>query len=577
MIKNRKKIKNRNSKLFFIIFFFSIILCTNVEAVFSPQKILEKLGKKNQSDLDEYSTSLTVVETLVLEKIKPKGDFFFGTVTPIEEVVLSFEIPGKLSKVKRTGSYIVAEIKDKDGNIVREGTNVAEFDMKHQKFLLEKAKIAKDMAEKDYLLFQKDFERTNKLVTSNVLPSKLELESQTRLTKARLYLKEVDMNYNKANENLMLSKLKSPISGIISKVYKTPGNWVAPGESIIKVTKINPIIVKIDLLASLKSVINQSNVVLVYPQGSDNPVPAWILNDPTDLNSIYLMVNNSLASFENSPGETTGFPNIYEVFPVLKLYDPDPEEEFINKTYNDSKNDKSNKKISLAIPIKSIYTDKKGSYVFRAVNEKANTLKKGVNKIFDIERVDIVPGNVFRKELLANGAAIEIQSLKDPGRLKLNDIIIASTPEKLKSGDRVSLMTKQWNFYPDQTVKVKIPTLNRQGFYVPRRCIIRQDNFDSYIYIVKNNTLKLEKISIIGYSKGYYAIASYNIKNGDEVLLVTPNLYSKIYDGAEVFVSKTHNIPEFISKTSVLEMNPQEGDLNLGVNLNVVNPIKVNK
>ena len=106
----------------------------------------------------------------------------------------------------------------------------------------------------------------------------------------------------------------------------------------------------------------------------------------------------------------------------------------------------------MSIPVNSIRKDDKGFYAWTAENRKFLMPAKGLNPIFNVRKAYVVPGELRK----FTGLELEMNSLKDPGILELNDLVLTEVPKKLKNGDRVELVQQRYRFMPGDSVKVVI-------------------------------------------------------------------------------------------------------------------------
>jgi hypothetical protein len=232
----------------------------------------------------------------------------------------------------------------------------------------------------------------------------------------------------------------------------------------------------------------------------------------------------------------------------------------------------------LGVPTQAIRKDASGKYYLFIVDRGSFNADMNIRaeEVFKVKRIDIIPGNIKRNFLLNSNSEIELTSIKDSGELKLGDIIIVNSSDGIKDGEKAQYVEKKWLFYPGDRVKIRIPSLSSQGFYVPPEAIVSVDEDENYVYIIQNdNTVKLVKINITGYSKGYYAIASPNLHENDKVAFVNRvDLYEKLYDGAEIIPGEVFDPSLYLKQRSVkrkyeLGEDAQESDgIAVGVKVN---------
>jgi macrolide-specific efflux system membrane fusion protein len=165
---------------------------------------------------------------------------------------------------------VLAEIQVREGQIVEQGDHLAQIDDTEARIELERAKLeaaeAKRLATNDVLVrvAQKTYEvaqvelkradetrdRFSKTISQSELDerrlktekSKLEVEEAEHRFKTAGHLASVAANDQElAERKVERRRILSPLDGVLVKVYRRPGEWVEPGEAVLRVVRINPL------------------------------------------------------------------------------------------------------------------------------------------------------------------------------------------------------------------------------------------------------------------------------------------------------------------------------------------------
>jgi len=178
--------------------------------------------------------------------------------------------------------------------------------------------------------------------------------------------------------------------------------------------------------------ITMSTPITVYPISTGKPIGVFhgLRNFTED--GIMLKVDN------------------YQLPPPVSLNTSNgkiPVVDFSIVIHADSKNSRT-----LSVPEKSIQKDKKGFYVWKGLGQQNMRPAKGLDHIFPVKKVYIVPEELSQH--IASYSYFRI--LKDAGSLKPFDTVLIKIPGNLKSGDKVCLYRSRFLFMPGDPVKVEI-------------------------------------------------------------------------------------------------------------------------
>lgn len=571
--------------LFSILGFPSRITAAN--NLFNPKNIINSMsGKKQLFNQDIEDQSVNVV---ILKYVTPQQSDFYGEVEAIKSVDLSFDFKGKLSYVIEDGAYALSEIKDKSGNIIRPATILASYDASILKNDLMDSTFEFKQAEIDYNYYAQDLEITQQLAKKNAIAKKEYYQALRNLNNAYLELKRKEFQNKTSQKRYLYKDLKAPFTGLVIATYVTSGQFTSDFKKILKLTKIDVVIVNLPLLPALSSILQKNTNIIVYPNAAySQTLKGWIEKKSTNGDSIDIYVNNRISE-GNDVSKFSGLRSVYKVFHVTEMYETEYNAKQDNKTNQESDlesfqihiiSDTDSKPVvdsqrktdltildknAIGVPTQSIRKDPSGKYFVFVVDLPFATNKDvsiNPDQVFKVKRVDIVPGSVVKDYILSSNYNIELTSLKDTGGLKLGDIIISECSAEMQSGDKAVFVEKKWLLFPGDKVKIRIPSLGCPGFYVPPQSIMSADQKENYVYLVKNNsTIKLEKVTIKGYAKGYYAIASPNLKEDDLVVILgDPVVYERFYDNAAIDIGQVINPSEFLVQQSIMRKYDLKSD-----------------
>jgi multidrug efflux pump subunit AcrA (membrane-fusion protein) len=471
------------------------------------------------------------VDVIELKKITPAKTYYTGEIEAIEKGIFSFDIDGKIEYVVNEGDYVFEGIYDKkSGKVIRKGTIVASYDKSRQKFALKDAVMSKKLAEANLEKAEANFTRYKSLVGKKIVSSKEFLDISTSYMKAKIELNNAENKLDKAIYDIESCNITAPFSGVVTKVFEQGKSHVGAGDDIVEITKMTTLVVKIPFPRELISNFREGTKVDIYPVNGGKPVSAWCRTGLTG-NMLYAYIKNNVIG-QDLVDKDRKYKKIYEIFPVTNTGQSCrivSELANAQTVFEDGKN-------PLAVPEKSIHKDKNGYFVLKAESAGNNENFS----LFNLKRINIVPGGIERDFNLGAYRDVKIKSLSDSGSLKLNDILVFIGEKNIKDGDTAVLDNVRWKFAPNQLVKVSIPSLNEAGIYVPPKAIIHQSDNDNYVYTVNKGKAKLTKISLLGRSSGFNRISGEGIVPGAKIIAFNnPNDIYSLYDNAVVNIKKT--------------------------------------
>ena len=524
--------KNPFKKYLLLVFLYFILLD------------LLSLSEKDIELAEDKASAISSVKVIKLDIVKPSDYYFTGKVEPVQKVILSFDIPGRLNKILGLGEYVYSPIFDDKGNTVREGTVVASYIKKRVELNFKTQEMAKKAAESQLELANRTLKRIETLVDKQVIAEKFFWEVKTAYTNALINLGIAQNKFEEAKYNLASCTMYSPFSGIICKVNQTLGDWVSEGVSVVEIMKMDPILVKIMLPKEIKSIIRDDSLAFIYPAGVKKPIRSFLKKNNIDMENVFTFLSNYYIQLNDKMDEATELPKIEQVYKVSTLYSNDEVRESTTNNLQSS---------ILVVPLYSIRSDNDGYYVLKALEQDGNMSID--NDLYKLERVNIELGDVLVDKFIDSNTSITTRSLKNPGSLKLGDIIVGRSNYKLTKNDIVILTHGKWLFFPGQLIKVRIPALNRSGYYVPINSIIYQGENDTFVYLAKNSKAILTKVRIVGFNGSYYSIIGKGIVSGEKVVVFKDsNQLASLYDGKSLSITKVLPVPNFLESKQAFEL-----------------------
>ncbi len=183
-------------------------------------KTLEDVAAQTKADAENRLAKIKVVDILPV----PFTDILVlpGTVVAHREIDLASKMAG-----------VVEWIGPKEGDRVKKGAKLLQVDMKSFEASVKEVQARYDQA-------LKDFTRTEKLYEEKILSKKQYDSAKTNLDLAQAAL-------DLATVNLSDGTLNSPISGILDHLNIDPGEYINPGQTVMKIVDIDRVDVELPI------------------------------------------------------------------------------------------------------------------------------------------------------------------------------------------------------------------------------------------------------------------------------------------------------------------------------------------
>jgi len=255
-----------------------------------------------------------------------------GKVDADENVSLNSEMPGTVSKVN-------VEL----GQEVRPGQVLAEMDSKI---------IQQGIAE-----LQSAQELTNTLYEKQKTLWDQKIGTEVQFLGAKNQKESMDKKMGTLQEQLKMSKIISPINGIVDAIDIKLGQATMPGMPAIRVVNMKTLKVKGEVAESYLAKVKTGNdVIIIFPDMMDT-----VRTKLTYVARVISPLNRTFTATVNLDGKKEYHPNMIAIMKIV---------------------DYSNPK-AFVVPVSTIQKAQEGNFVFIAENKKAKKVKVKVGRTYN--------------------------------------------------------------------------------------------------------------------------------------------------------------------------------------------------
>ncbi|MEI6055429.1 MAG: hypothetical protein WCR55_05140 [Lentisphaerota bacterium] len=360
---------------------------------------------------------------------------YTGTVTPTATSTYAMFtcaqiIYGNIGYMARPGQLIRPEVKDLQGNLVKPGDLLMQFDMRYWNAQLDELKAirdsAKQVADVDYL----DSQRYKDLSKENADSVMVYQQMQTNYLNAMNAYGLAVGNYDEMVAQVAAYTNVSPCEGIVTAVNTSLGPIGGPAPAM-SIAQLNPIGIVVKMSRDEAKAIGNNTPVKIVPLNSDTPQG--------------IIYGSTVLTDDGIEFVTQNFPVIEgttliqdDSLPVLRNWG------YVKRFYID----KSPEVLGFASSALNQEGDK--YFVWRAKGQKTMQPDKVVEHMFQIEKVYIVPEDLYR----STENYERIVALKDKGTLEMYDMVLRNAPEGLVDGQKVLYPEDAYLMMPGDQVKV---------------------------------------------------------------------------------------------------------------------------
>ena len=356
-----------------------------------------------------------------------------GTVVPLVKNTFRGGIDanywGYLISAARLGKILIPPTIDLKGDLLEKGSNVYRMADTFDRGLMIASEADCFSQKRGYEVEKKQYLRKKQLFAEKAISEQtyITIKDKYLRTKAKYELQLAKTN----NWKILLahSTLDAPFEGIISKAYYSRGP-LTRGTKLVEATMLNPIGIEVKMSSDKVGQININTPISVQIDDGKKTI---------GVNNYYSIISEDGIIFttENKPKRNarTDVPEVRNCFPVNKF----------SLAAN-------SKKDILSVPIDVLQKDNKGYYVWRAIDRKMMQPGKGLNPLFKVESVYVVPGKIK----YAYWGDLFLQTLDDPGILKEHDVVVSNPPKGLEKDKTISFLPQRYTLMPGDTVKVVV-------------------------------------------------------------------------------------------------------------------------
>jgi multidrug efflux pump subunit AcrA (membrane-fusion protein) len=423
---------------------------------------------------------------------------------------LGFEVAGRVLAVVEPGANILGRTFDEQGEMLTEGTILAEVDKERYQIALDQAQAAADavkteleqvipqqleQAQANLQLQLKELERYTALVAQQSA-SKQELdrvESAFRAAKARVaevealratkgaQLNTFQAQVDQAQVNIRDCTLFSPFNGQVARVNIIPGGYVLPGQPVVTVQMMDPMKVDIAVSPETDARVNYNDLVRVFTPNGDQLEGFVYLKDTfadpgTRTFLITLLVRNRRIEI--------GVPEEFQGQAVARcrhLWKLDKPEVGGSGNYYAETG--------------AIQQDDEGHFVWKVDKLTVPQLYGDFDPVLTVRkvRVELGEGRVPVLQVFTFRELKRIVGDLEPDR----DVIASKISGDVQDGGTVVLVRQRWAVRPGDVVRVDLKGAEPpEGLYVPEDAI-QSDGQQNYVAVVQEAADGTEKVQFV--------------------------------------------------------------------------------
>ena len=452
---------------------------------------------------------------------------------------IGFEVAGRVLRVVEPGANVVGRTFDEQGELLTEGTILAEVDEERYQIALDQAQASADAARSDLeqvipqqlaeaeaalALANTELKRyTNLVATQSASQQELDVRETAqraaaakvaqvealRATKGSL-LDTALAQVEQAKVNLGDCKLYSPFNSQIARVNIIPGGYVLPGQSVLTVQMMDPMKVDIAVSPETDARVNYNDLVRVLtPNGETLEGYVYLKDTFADPGTrtflITLLVRNRQIEI-GIPEELQG-ESVARCKNLWKLDKP---------IVGDSGNYYAEEG--------AIQQDDAGHFVWKVENLTVQQLYEDFDPVLTVRKVPVKLGE-GRVSVLQ---VFTFRELTDMGDLDPSEDVIASRiTGDVTDGGKIVLVRDRWAVRPGDVVRVDLKGAETQeGFYVPEDAI-QSDGGQTYVAVVRESAgdtqqvefVPVEPLESVGRLQRIEAIAQGDLEAGVKVIV----------------------------------------------------------
>lgn len=186
--------------------------------------------------LAQPQRSSPVVVTKVVEMELRKPLSLVGSADPLKRSLIASEVDG----------IVVNRIVD-EGDYVKRGDTLLEFDKTKRKIELRNANASKREAQARYVQARNNHKRFQKLFDEGIASVQQITDTQAERDAWRAKVAQYEASIDELNYELDRSNIKAPYDGFIIKEHTEVGQWVNIGDPVLEITDLSKIKIAVDV------------------------------------------------------------------------------------------------------------------------------------------------------------------------------------------------------------------------------------------------------------------------------------------------------------------------------------------
>lgn len=436
------------------------------------------------------------------------GSRLTGTVESWKREDLGFEVAGRVLKIVEPGIDIEGRTYDEDGQLISEGTVLAEIDSERYEIAKKQAETASDAARTDLeqvipemlaeaeaalALADTELQRYRNLVAKESAPqqrldvaetaqkaaaAKVAQVEALRATKAALLSSSLAA-VEQADVNIADCKITSPFNGQIARVQMIPGGYALPGQAVVTVQMMDPMKVQIAVSPKIDQALNFNDRLRVYLPGVDEPLRGYVYlkdtyADPATRTYLVTLLVRNRRIISGVPDELkdSGVATTQKLWTLLPET-PGGDDRFY-------------------IEVNALQKDDQGYFIWKVNNLTVEQLYDSYDPLLEVSKVRVTPGDGRMPAL----QVFTFRELVDFGELDPEvDVIVGEIDGEVTNG-QVVMTQQRWLMRPGDLAEVSVRGLDKpSGFYVPRIAIMG-DGDSRHIFTVAPGSDIAKKIGV---------------------------------------------------------------------------------
>ncbi|QEG20402.1 HlyD family secretion protein [Mariniblastus fucicola] len=375
------------------------------------------------------------------------------------------------------------------------------------------------------------------VATSSLASAKAQL-AQANAEQLALQAQVLRANHalDEAERNLRNTSLYSSFRGIVSEVHTVPGSYVSPGDPVVTVQMMDPMLVQFEVSADDSRKYPKGDVLTVFvadKNGQRHPVSGMVytVDSVADSNSrtytVTLHVRNQKIEMRADGEETMA--RTQGIFPLnIGPIVTGDKRSFVEQ--------------------RCLHRIGDSTVVWKVANRKWNEPTRPVDRILQVEPVKVICGDdvipflgqwKFVPVQFENPSEIDVENDLITDQLFFpEDSALSESDFETWTDRRVLLQQRDWMLRPGDVVQVAINGDAVEGFYVPMKSI-RNESGRTYLHVVETagEETIARRVEVTVQNRNAVSDRSIQLK-------VLPVLEGELHDGVQIVIGGSHYVKE---------------------------------